>query len=88
MPIPFARPRPVADSRADAVRLQLPNRMRRNRKSEWSRQLVRENTLTVADLIWPIFVMDGSEARTPVGSMPGVERLTVDEAVREAERAA
>ncbi|MBS7537416.1 porphobilinogen synthase [Ancylobacter lacus] len=88
MPIPFARPRPVTESRADAARLQLPSRMRRNRKSEWSRQLVRENTLTVADLIWPIFVMDGSENRTQVGSMPGVERLTVDEAVREAERAA
>ncbi|HVL73454.1 MAG TPA: porphobilinogen synthase [Beijerinckiaceae bacterium] len=62
--------------------------MRRNRKAEWSRRLVRENELTVADLIWPLFLMDGEGARQPVGSMPGVERLTVDEAVREAERAA
>lgn len=90
MAIPFARPRPVApELRADtASRLDLAHRPRRNRKAEWARQLVRENTLTVSDLIWPIFVMDGSEARTPVGSMPGVERLTVDEAVREAEHAA
>ncbi|MCK0195690.1 porphobilinogen synthase [Ancylobacter sp. 6x-1] len=89
MPIPFARPRPAPELRSEtAVRLDLTVRMRRNRKSEWSRQLVRENTLTVADLIWPIFVMDGEKERTEVGSMPGVQRLTVDEAVREAERAA
>ena len=87
MPIPFARPRHATATEASS-RLDLAQRLRRNRKAEWSRRLVRENTLTVADLIWPIFVMDGSEARVEVGSMPGVERLTVDEAVREAERAA
>ncbi|MDR6955173.1 porphobilinogen synthase [Ancylobacter sp. 3268] len=92
MPIPFARPRPVnldPMGRSDAAtRLDLTHRPRRNRKSDWTRRLTRENTLTVADLIWPVFVMDGSEARSPVGSMPGVERLSVDQAVREAERAA
>jgi porphobilinogen synthase len=63
-------------------------RMRRNRRSAWARDLVRENTLQVSDLIWPIFVIDGSNTRQPVPSMPGVERLTIDiaaEAAREAE---
>ncbi|GAB4512070.1 MAG: porphobilinogen synthase [Roseibium sp.] len=63
-------------------------RMRRNRRTDWSRRLVRENTLTVDDLIWPIFLVDGVNVRQPVPSMPGVFRLSVDEAVREAERAA
>jgi len=63
-------------------------RMRRNRRTDWSRRLVRENTLTVDDLIWPIFLVDGENVRQPVPSMPGVFRLSVDEAVREAERAA
>ncbi len=64
--------------------LGLSTRLRRNRKSDWSRRLVRENTLTVDDLIWPIFVMEGQGRREPVPSMPGVERLSVDEAVRAA----
>jgi porphobilinogen synthase len=68
--------------------LDLAVRMRRNRRSEWARRLVREATLTTDDLIWPLFVMDGHNGRQPVPSMPGVERLTVNEAVREAERAA
>jgi porphobilinogen synthase len=63
-------------------------RMRRNRRTDWSRRLVRENTLTVDDLIWPIFLVDGDKVRQPVPSMPGVFRLSVDEAVREAQRAA
>lgn len=62
--------------------------MRRNRKSEWSRRLVRENRLTTDDLIWPIFLMDRAERRWPVEHMPGVDRVNIDEAVREAERAA
>ena len=62
-------------------------RMRRNRRADWSRRLVAETKLSVDDLIWPIFVQEGSNARTPVSSMPGVDRLSVDlfvEAVREA----
>ncbi len=75
------------EARAGAS-LDLPVRMRRNRKAEWARRLVRENVLTTDDLIWPLFVMDGTHERMPVPSMPGVERLSVDEAAREAERAA
>ncbi len=63
-------------------------RMRRNRRTDWSRRLVRENALTVDDLIWPLFVLEGEGVRQPVASMPRVERLSVDLLVREAERAA
>jgi porphobilinogen synthase len=52
--------------------------MRRNRRTAWSRRLVAENRLTVDDLIWPIFVHEGAGKRTPIPSMPGVDRLTVD----------
>src|SRR3954447_16392757 len=71
-----------------STRLDLAQRPRRNRKAEWARRLVREHVLTADDLIWPLFVVDGAKVRRPVASMPGVERLSVDEAVREAERAA
>jgi porphobilinogen synthase len=63
-------------------------RMRRNRRADWSRRLVRESSLSIDDLIWPIFLIDGTATRRPVASMPGVERLSVDQAVREAEKAA
>lgn len=53
-------------------------RMRRNRKASWSRRLVAEHQLSPADLIWPMFVVDGAALRTPIASMPGVERLSVD----------
>jgi porphobilinogen synthase len=69
-------------------RLDLNSRPRRNRKAEWTRRLVRENVLTTDDLIWPLFLVDGSKTRAGVPSMPGVERLSIDEAVRAAERAA
>ena len=59
-------------------------RPRRLRQADWIRRLVRETTLTPADLIWPIIVHDGSEPRIPVASMPGVERLDVVEAVKAA----
>jgi porphobilinogen synthase len=49
--------------------------------------MVREHVLTTDDLIWPLFIVDGANTRAPVPSMPGVERLSVDEAVREAQRA-
>lgn len=77
-----------APESTSAPRLDLVQRPRRNRKSDWARRLVRETSLSVDDLIWPIFVMEGKATRTPIASMPGVERLTVDEAVRAAERAA
>src|SRR5215216_5187508 len=72
----------------ESARLDLTHRPRRNRRAEWARRIVRENVLTADDLIWPLFIVDGANARHPVASMPGVERLTVDQAVREAERAA
>ncbi len=53
-------------------------RLRRNRRWDWSRRLVNENRVTVDDLIWPIFVHEGKEQRTPIPSMPGVNRLTID----------
>jgi porphobilinogen synthase len=68
--------------------LGLTVRMRRNRRSAWARRMVREHVLTTDDLIWPLFVMDGDNTRAPVPSMPGVERLSVEQAVRAAEHAA
>ncbi|HET6389409.1 MAG TPA: porphobilinogen synthase [Hyphomicrobium sp.] len=62
-------------------------RMRRNRKANWSRRLVTENQLSASDLIWPLFVVDGEAQRTPVASMPGVERLSVDLIVEAAKEA-
>ena len=96
MAIKFGRPietrawlTPVETGRsAKDEQLDLAVRMRRNRRSEWARRMVRECALTTDDLIWPLFIMDGTNARTAVPSMPGVERLSVDQVVREAARAA
>jgi porphobilinogen synthase len=63
-------------------------RMRRNRRADFSRRLVRETQLTANDLIYPMFVIEGTGERDPVESMPGIERLTVDELVRECEQIA
>jgi porphobilinogen synthase len=63
-------------------------RMRRLRRHDWTRRLVAENTLSAADLIWPIFLIDGENKREAVASMPGVDRLSVDLAVGAAEDAA
>jgi porphobilinogen synthase len=52
--------------------------MRRLRRHDWTRRLVAENTLSPADLIWPVFVMDGANRREAIASMPGVERLSID----------
>ena len=56
-------------------------RLRRVRRYEWSRRLVVENRLSVDDLILPLFLHDGDNRRTPVASMPGVDRLTIDLAI-------
>jgi porphobilinogen synthase len=61
-------------------------RMRRLRANEFSRRLMRENILTVDDLIWPVFVLEGDNAVEPVKSMPGVERMTIDRLLPAAER--
>lgn len=63
-------------------------RLRRMRKADWSRKLVQEHRLTVNDLILPFFLTDGEGVREPVDAMPGVERYSVDMAVRMAEKAA
>ncbi len=62
-------------------------RMRRNRRFEWNRRLVRENSVTADDLIWPIFITEGTSVQEPLDGLPGVERYSVDmavEAVKEA----
>ena len=64
------------------------SRPRRLRRTPWIRDLVAEHRLSAADLIWPIFVREGSDVAEPVASLPGVERLSVDRAVRAAEEAA
>lgn len=59
-------------------------RMRRMRRDEFSRRLMRENTLTASDLIYPVFVIEGENTTEAVPSMPGVERLTIDLLVKTA----
>src|SRR5918999_371729 len=90
MAIKFGRPIEMRDAppRQTALAstpLDLAIRPRRNRKAEWARRLVRENVLPTDDLIWRMFVVGGHNMRTPGPSMPGVDRLTVDQAVRDAE---
>lgn len=87
MPTPIRPLRAPTPEQTAAPRLDLPSRPRRNRKAEWARRLVAENVLTANDLIWPLFLIEGGERRTPVAAMPGVDRLSIEEAVREAERA-
>lgn len=70
------------------TRLDLPRRLRRARKAEWARKLMRENHLTVEDLIWPVFVTDGTGVTEAISTMPGVYRYSVDQAVEQAREAA
>ncbi len=67
--------------------LDLPTRLRRNRKSAWVRALVRENSLSVNDLIWPVFIIEGKGQRVPIAAMQGVFRYSIDEAVIEINKA-
>jgi porphobilinogen synthase len=62
-------------------------RMRRNRYDAWTRRLVAENSLSVDDLIWPVFVIEGRGLTTDVASMPGVQRVTLDRLARHIEPA-
>ncbi|PCI88454.1 MAG: porphobilinogen synthase [Hyphomicrobiales bacterium] len=65
-----------------------PNtRLRRNRKSHWSRELVRENQLNVSDLIWPLFIIPGANTTQDISAMPGVKRYSVDLLVKQVELA-
>ena len=86
-PLERIRPSPAETEAPAKHRLDLAIRPRRNRRAEWARRMVREHVLTTDDLIWPLFLVDGTKVRAPVASMPDVERLSVDEAVRAAERA-
>ena len=61
------------------------SRMRRMRAKDFSRRLMRENQLSSADLIYPLFVLPGSKQRQPIASMPGIERLSIDHLLNEAE---
>ena len=63
-------------------------RMRRNRKADWTRRLVQENRLTVDDLIWPVFLVPGSNILDPIPAMPGVNRMSIDKLVEAAKEAA
>jgi porphobilinogen synthase len=67
--------------------LDLTHRPRRIRRAEWMRRLVREHVLTTNDLIWPIFVQEGDVPREPIATMPGVDRLSIAEAVKVAQEA-
>ncbi len=60
-------------------------RLRRMRRDDFSRRLMRENTLSADNFIYPMFVIEGTGRREPIQSMPGIERVTIDELVREAE---
>lgn len=62
-------------------------RLRRPRASDWSRRMIRETSVSVDDLIWPLFICDGDNQEIPVQSMPGVSRLSVDKAVEAAKQA-
>jgi len=81
MPVPGLE---CAVSFTPANRLFPATRLRRNRRDEFSRRLVRENVLTADDLILPVFVLDGENRREAVPSMPGVERLSIDLLLEEA----
>src|SRR5476649_1614367 len=63
-------------------------RMRRLRLHDWTRRLVAETSLSPADFIWPVFVIEGENKREAVASMPGVERLSVGLVVKAAKEAA
>jgi len=63
-------------------------RPRRMRRDEFSRRMMRESSLSVDDLIWPVFVIEGTKRREAVPSMPGVERLSIDQLLQEAGQAA
>ena len=53
-------------------------RLRRNRKTDWSRRLIQENNLSVNDLIWPIFLTEGKNKKESIKTMPGVYRYSLD----------
>jgi len=71
----------------DMTRTFPTTRLRRTRSTDWSRRMIRETSVSVDDLIWPLFICEGSGQEIPVHSMPGVSRLSVDNAVEAAKAA-
>ncbi len=63
-------------------------RLRRNRTDAWKRKMVAENTLSVSDLVWPVFVLEGEKTKQDIPSMPGVSRWSLDLLLKEVENAA
>ncbi len=92
-PAPDAQPGSRPDALADHAPRQpaagtFPGvRMRRTRRTNWARRLVAEHRLSTADLIWPLFVVEGANKRVPVATMPGIERLSIDNVVAAAQEA-
>jgi porphobilinogen synthase len=86
--LPNCRARFIALAMKTTAASHPSTRMRRNRKAPWARDLVRENTLLVSDLIWPIFVIDGKDKAEAISAMPGVLRYSVDNAMKQAREAA
>ncbi|MBL8672035.1 MAG: porphobilinogen synthase [Alphaproteobacteria bacterium] len=83
-----ARP-PVSRPLSPAFPGRFPTtRLRRNRTHPWLRRLVAENRLDASDLIWPVFVQEGKGQRTPIATLPGVDRLSVDVLAQDAAKAA
>jgi porphobilinogen synthase len=76
------------DNNDVSARLSLTQRPRRNRRAEWARRLVRETRLSVDDLVWPIFLVDGVGRCEAIPSMPGVYRYSIDTATEAIEEAA
>jgi porphobilinogen synthase len=62
------------------------NRPRRNRRTEFVRSLIRETTLSANDLVWPVFIRDGAQARQEIASLPGCYRLSIDELINDLEK--
>lgn len=79
---------PVPRPNTDIADILQGRRLRRTRRTDWLRRMVRETALAPADLIWPVFLIEGNNTKEAVPSMPGVERLTVDLAVHAAKEAA
>ena len=66
----------------------LTHRLRRMRKHEFNRSLIRENSLSTSDLIYPLFIIEGENKRVKIDSMPGIERLSIDQLLVEAKEIA
>ena len=62
----------------------LTHRPRRMRKHEFNRSIIRENSICASDLIYPLFIVEGKNKREKIESMPGIERLSIDQLIIEA----